>query len=214
MGGRGSSSSGGADLGGGGGGENITVYSTTSLISERGNNQDQVDDALEVLRAVNDRYGYILNDIVVADIGKSTAMAYYEEGTALVGVNKNYFNAANMGRAYDKAVEMRFHPPRGNKSATEAVIAHEMGHALTEQAAQRAGTSFDKMASQIVSRAFRAKDRFDAQEKALRISGYANKNNAECIAEAFADVFCNNTNARKESRQIVNELNRYLARAQ
>lgn len=210
MGGRGSSS-GGSGLGSGGG-VTVNVISTTDLTSERERNPQSVDDTLSVLRDINDQYGYIINDTVVADIGKSPAIAYYEEGTATLGINKDYFNAEKMNASYDKCVDNRWHPPRGDKSGTEAVVSHEVGHALTEQAAKNQNMSFDKMAEKVVGEAFKAKNRFDAQEKALKISGYAKTNNAECIAEAFADVFCNGKGAKTESQSVVNTLNKYLGR--
>jgi len=42
------------------------------------------------------------------------------------------------------------------------------------------------------------------------VSGYAEENNAECVAEAFADVFCNGKKAKAESRAIVSVLEKYL----
>ena len=47
---------------------------------------------------------------------------------------------------------------------------------------------------------------------AAKISGYAKTNYAECVAEAFADVYCNGKNAKKESRAVVSELNKYYGR--
>ena len=45
---------------------------------------------------------------------------------------------------------------------------------------------------------------------AKNISGYAGHSNAECIAEAVSDVYCNGRKASAESRAIVKELNTIL----
>jgi hypothetical protein len=45
---------------------------------------------------------------------------------------------------------------------------------------------------------------------ASKISGYAKENARECIAEAFADVYCNGGRAKKESQSIVDVMNKYL----
>ena len=60
---------------------------------------------------------------------------------------------------------------------------------------------------QIISRA--AKQTGHGQDHkafASKISGYAKESNRECIAEAVADVYCNGSKAKKESRAIVNIL--------
>ncbi len=42
------------------------------------------------------------------------------------------------------------------------------------------------------------------------ISGYAKENNAECIAEATADVYCNGRKAKTESKAIVKALKKLI----
>ena len=44
---------------------------------------------------------------------------------------------------------------------------------------------------------------------AKQISGYAQKNYAECVAEAVADYYCNGKKASKASRLIMDELRAY-----
>lgn len=203
------SSGGGAGLGGGGG-HDVTPISSRNLISEREGNPQEVDEVLSVLKDINDQYGYTIYDANVVDIGNSTAIAYYELGTDNIAVNQNYFDVAKMNDAYDRSVATRFHPGRGDKTGTQAVISHELGHALTDEAARKNGMDFDAMSQRIIGEAFRAKNKFAAQEKALKISGYAKQNNAECIAEAFCDVYCNGRKAKAESHSVVNALNKYL----
>ena len=45
-----------------------------------------------------------------------------------------------------------------------------------------------------------------------KISGYGKSSNAEAVAEAFADVYCNGKKASKESQTVVNILSEYLRR--
>lgn len=215
MGGRGASSGGFA--GGGGGGGNVDVQNTASLISERERKAREVDQVLAVAREVENRYGIDANvsDFQIATLGGADAahcMAYYDAGGNLA-VNKNFFNANGMTTAYDKSVAAGFHPSRGNKTGMEAVVAHEMGHRLTDVAGQKAGNGFwsvDKTAGDIVKRAATSLGYKKSGDLAKVISGYAGHNAAEAVAEAFSDVFCNGRNAKRESQAVVNELNKYF----
>lgn len=167
---------------------------------------------LSALRTVNRDTGYTVADAVVARLSGRNgklAMAYYDTGSKEIGVNERYFNNDIMQGAYDDAVRSGFHPSRGNKSAMEAVIAHETGHALTDIAAQRLGVSFDGAARRIVTEANLGKSRGAVQTAAGRVSGYAKENNAELIAEAYADVFANGRNANEVSKKIVKVLKKY-----
>lgn len=209
FGGRGSSSGGG---GGGTSGSNVTVLDSTSLISEREGKQTEVDATLRVLKAVEDRYGVNLNDVEVVTLAKKNfrTMAYYDAGGNLA-VNTNYFNSERMNGAYDSCVASGFHPPRGNKTGLEAVVAHEMGHKLNHVAGGNDWDRLDATADAIVREACRnAGYRNQTRLFRSKISGYASRNNAEAVAEAFADVYCNGNNASKESRAIVTALNKYF----
>jgi hypothetical protein len=212
MGGRGAGSGGGLPTGGGGGGGD--VISTTNLSSERETYRSEVDQVLTVARDIQRDYGVIANDLQVAVMTPgSTAMAYYDS-SGNVAINRTYFNDAKIQQAYDNSIQSGFHPGNGSKTAMEAVAAHEMGHLLTAQAAERVGDrAWDvKTAKTIVNRAVKSAGVKDAKTLANRISGYAKTNYAECIAEAFSDVYCNGRNARRESTAVVNELNRYFGR--
>lgn len=210
MGGRGSRFGGG----GGTGGPPPEVMSTTSLISERERRRDEVDLTLTVLRDVERQYNVILEDVQLAKMkpGRSmSVMAYYDSGGNLA-VNDSYFDGAKMNDAYDRCVASKFHPPRGNKSGMEAVVAHEMGHRLTDMAGIRAGFGnwqLDRVANNIVKNAAKS---LKLTHGSLRehISGYAKQNNAECVAEAFADVYCNGNRAAAASRAVVTELRKYF----
>lgn len=211
MGGRGASI-GGSSLGGGGATGGVTVRRTYDLVSQRERNASEVDGVLSALRAVNSREGYTVADAVLAQLGGRNgkiAMAYYDPSSKEIGVNERYFNNDAITQAYDNAVQSGFHPGRGRKSAMEVVIAHETGHALTDVAAERWGVNLDAAAKRIVEEAALGKSRRTVERAARRVSGYATQNNAELIAEAYADVYANGRRANEVSRKIVSVLRKY-----
>ena len=200
--------------GGAGGGNPPSVDSTTSLISERERKQKEVDQTLTVLRDVEHDYDVILEDVQIAKMKpqyKNRVMAYYDYGGNFA-VNENYFDSEKMDKAYDGCVAQGFHPPRGKKTGLEAVTAHELGHRLTDIAGQNAGYgrwAFGKIDNDIVRAAAKSLKMSHGDLRAA-ISGYAQQNNAECIAEAYADVYCNGRRAKKASKAVVAELNKYF----
>ena len=210
MGGRGASSGGF----GGGGISGNDIVSTTSLISARERYESEVDRTLSVLRDVEKQYGVDVSDVQLATLkGRGvSALAYYDNGGNLA-VNKSFFNNEKMDKAMDRSIASGFHPPRGNKSGIEAVAAHEMGHRLTEEAGVRAGLGawqLDKVSSRIIRDARKESGAKTVSALRKKISGYATSNNAEAVAEAFADVYCNGKKASKASQSVVNALNKYF----
>lgn len=206
MGGRGS----GGRMGGGGGLNPGDIKDTTSLISAREGKQELVDYTLSTLRDFRDEYGAEVGDLVLATItGKGSSAMAYSDGVN-VGVNKAYFSE-RMETAYADCVKNGFHPSNGNKTALQAVVAHEMGHNLTSLVGQKLGTSImDSAADRIVKEARQATGHRGVVQMASRISRYATSSNAEAVAEAVADVYCNGSRAKAESRAIVNVINKYL----
>lgn len=204
----------GSTSGGASGGMNAgNIVSTQSLLSASGK-QSEINSVLDAVKSVYDNYGVDLSDIQIATLdgkGKST-LAYYDSQGNLA-INDTFFDSKSMNNAYDNSVKSGFHPPRGNKSGLEAVAAHELGHALTEEVGRRLGMgdwAVDKAANQIMKD---AKARLGAKSTADvrgKVSGYAASNNAEGVAEAFADVHCNGKKAKRESREIVGALDRLL----
>ena len=210
MGGRGASS---GRQGGGGGLDPNDIISTRSLVSERENNAELVDEVLGVFRNVSDEYGYTVGDIEVAKLKpKANAIAYYDG--ANIAVNERFFNKAGLEKAYKDCVDSGFHPKKGKKTAMEAVISHEVGHALTDSVADKMGikglNKTDAAATRIVKEARKQTKHRGVVQMASKISGYATYSNAEAIAEAFSDVYCNGGKARSESKAIVNVMNSYL----
>lgn len=214
MGGRGSSSSSSGYGGGTGGVSAADIISTKSLISEREREQALVDETMGVFQAVYDEYGAQVEDIQLAKMkAGSNALAYYDAG-GNIAVNEKFFNKAKMDAAYKHCVESGYHPSNGNKTALQAVVAHELGHKLTADVGAKLGQagfgSLDSVASKIVGEALGKTKHKTAASLASKISGYAKSNAAETIAEAFADVFCNGKKARSESRAVVSVIDSYL----
>ena len=185
------------------------ILSTTSLISEKELNQQEVDDTLTVLRDIQNQYGTVI-DTEVADIKPGTGTMGYYDGEN-IAINREYFNTEKMNQAYAEGVASGWHPSNGNKSGMEAVIAHEYGHALTNEVGKVMGVSgIDNIATKIVNEARKGSGSRGVVQLASKISRYATTSNAEAIAEAFSDFYCNGNKAKKESKAIMNVINKYL----
>lgn len=214
MGGRGAGSGGRAA----GGISMGSIIGTKELLSTRDEGrQREADQVLNVLRDVRDQYGVTATEAQVASLrgrASSSCIAYYD-ASGNVAVNKKFYDEQKINQSYDHCVASGFHPSRGNKTGLEAVVAHEMGHRLTEVAGLKAGYGtwqLDRVGDEIVNQAMKNLKRTDRGKFRKKISGYADHNNAETLAEAFADVYCNGKKAKRESREVVNILNEYLRR--
>lgn len=210
FGGRGARSSGGR--GGDAGLDAGDIVSTASYMSERG--KYNADDLLQAFKDVSDDYGYIVDDIQVAELkGKGLSVLAYYDGSN-IAFNQSYLKGGQMESAYDACVKSGFHPSKGNKTALQAVAAHELGHGLTDAVAAKMGLTginkIDKAATNIVNEARKTTKHRGVVQMASKISKYATYSNAEAVAEAFSDVYCNGKKARSESRAIVDVVNKYL----
>lgn len=214
--GRGNSKGGGGNIGGNG---SSGVSANTpkmpangqymNIMQMAGQYPKEVQDVMNVLADVEDKYGARVRDTKVVASNSNWFGAYSANNE--LKINANYFNGQTMDKAYDSCVRIKFHPPRGSKSGMEAVVAHEMGHRLTHIAANRNWFALDGCADHIVMDAAKSmKMGNKVRQFRGKISGYAKKNSAECVAEAFADVYCNGSNACAESRAVVNFLNARL----
>ena len=211
--GRGRSKTGG---GASGGLDGSNIMGTTSLVSQREGKEKEVDDVLSVARDIQNRYNVNVSDLEVATIrGRqgNSVMAYYDAKGNLA-INKNYFNSTKMDDAYDACVKSGWHPGRGNKTGLEATTAHEMGHRLTHVAGERSGRSgwnLDATGASIIQEAGRRMGQ-SVSDVRNAISGYGKSNNAEAVAEAFSDWYCNGSKASRASRTVVTVLNEMLGR--
>jgi len=207
MGGRGASAGG---RGRGGGLNPANIISTRSLISERERAGNLVDETLSVMRDFNDEYGEVVGDLVIAELTKRGANVFAFSDGDTIGVNEKYFSDA-IKKAYEDCVKSGFHPSTGSKSALEATIAHEMGHNLSAQVAQKLGLpGMDAASTRIVKEALKNTSHRGVVIMARQISGYATHSNSEAVAEAVSDVYCNRGKAKAESKAIVNVINKYL----
>ena len=195
---------------GGGGGGSAPPLSTADLISQREGKTTEVDQVLSVLRDVNNQYGVQIDTEVGIFPAGSSVMGYHDPNTGNLGMSKSYFDSAKLDGVMDEQAKIGYHPSRGDKSGIEAVMSHEAGHKLNYVASDKAGMSADALANKVVSSASKSLGYKNSANMASKISGYATESMKECIAEAFADVYCNGNNARKESKAVVSELNKYF----
>ena len=92
----------------------------------------------------------------------------------------------------------------------EAVVSHELGHAVNGIIADRMGTSLDTSADRIVNEAMKNTKHKSVSTFQSKISGYAKQNYAETVAEAMADCYCNGKKARSESKAIQKVVDKYM----
>lgn len=193
-----------------GGGLNPSdILGTRDMIVERGNQEKEVDEVLTVSRDMLDQYPEAsLQQLLLAQLKpNSQALAYYDGSN--VAINEAYFNPA-MESAYQECVKLGFHPGSGSFTGLQAVAAHEFGHAINDAAARKLGLSLDQAADRIVAEARQGTKHRGVVQMAAAISTYATASNAEAVAEAVCDVYCNGSKAKAESQAIVKTLKKYL----
>lgn len=147
-------------------------------------------------------------------------------GAAIYWCKELMSSAKRAAESYARDVASKWHP-KGTTSAS--IFTHELGHAVewtlcqfeTMHDWQDAGELWDKhtIAKRIVTEAtkrFRKTTKLTGPKAKLisdHISDYAKKNDAEAMAEAFADYYANKESASELSKQIVQvtkeELDRY-----
>lgn len=200
-----------------GSGQDINIVSTTDVWSYRHNpdNEPYVDAINSAVRGISDDFPGLMNDVNTVDtaelggMDRTQTLGFYGDGQ--VAINSNYTDIRDMNRVYDKAVQSGYHPSRGNKSGTEAVTYHEMGHALTDSIAKKMGVkNLDAASKKIVNDAYKASGgKGGTKAWAGKISKYAQENFAECVAEAVSDWYCNGSKAKLNSKAIMTQLNKY-----
>lgn len=200
-----------------GSGQDINIISTTDVWSYRHNpnNEPYVDAINSAVRGISDDFPGLMNDVNTVDtaelggIDRTQTLGFYGDGQ--VAINSNFTDIKDMNSVYDKAVKSGYHPSRGNKSGTEAVTYHEMGHALTDSIAKKMGIkNLDAASKKIVNDAYKASGgKGGTKAWAGKISKYAQENFAECVAEAVSDWYCNGSKAKLNSKAIMTQLNKY-----
>lgn len=185
------------------------ILDERDMIVERGEKEKEVDEVLTVSRDMLDDYpNASLQQLLIATLKSgANALGYYDGNN--IAINDAYFNAA-MEAAYQECVKTGFHPSSGNKTGIQAVVAHEFGHAINDAAARKLGMNMDQAADKIVNEARKGTKHRGVVQMANAISTYATASNAEAIAEAVSDVYCNGAKAKAESQAIVKVLKSYL----
>ena len=215
MGGRGSGSGGGSL--GGGYGKNIDIVNVTDVWTyrHRQSNEPFVDAINTGVGRIESEFPGVMDTVQTvqaAELGgldSIQVLGFYGQGQ--LALNQRFTDIGKMNSVYDKAVQQGFHPSRGDRTGTEAVALHEMGHALTDHIGKKMGAkSIDEAAQRIVSAAYKASgEKAGIKAWAKKISGYATESDAECIAEAVADWYCNGSKSTKQSQAIMAELRKY-----
>ena len=199
-----------------GGGEGVNpnnILGNTNLLIDTDLDEKTRGEVTKTLKDFQDEYGLAYNNTRIAELkgkDKYGVLAYYDgEGVA---INSAFLNSEKMNDAYKKCVESGFHPSSGSKSGMEAVVSHELGHSLTDVVGAKMGITggIDASATAIVKEARKQTKHRGVVQMASKISGYATHSNAEAVAEAIADVYCNGKKAKSESKAIVNVMNKYL----
>ena len=204
---------GGRRGGGTGGVKPGDILGTSNLLIDTALDEKTRGEVSKTLKDFKDEYGLEYSNTRIARLKSgSNALAYYDgEGIA---INSKYLNSDKMNDAMKECAESGFHPSMGNKSGMEAVVAHELGHALTDAVSVKMGNQhwvdFDKTSTAIVNEARKQTKHRGVVQMASKISGYATHSNAEAIAEAIADCYCNGKKARAESKAIKSVVDKYL----
>ena len=204
----------GGRRGGGTGGVNPSdILGTNNLLIDTGLDEVTRGQVVKTLKDFQDEYGLDYRNTRIARLKpKANALAYYDG--AGIAINSSYLNSDKMNDAMKKCAESGFHPPMGNKSGMEAVVSHELGHALTDMVGVKMGNQswvdFDKTSTAIVNEARKQTKHRGVVQMASKISGYATHSNAEAIAEAISDCYCNGKKARAESKAIKSVVDKYL----
>lgn len=204
---------GGRRGGGTGGLSPDDILSTSNLLLDTKLDEKTRKEVVKTLKDFQDEYGLSYDNTRIAKLkAKSNALAYYDG--AGVAINVKYLNSKKMDDAMKKCAESGFHPKLGNKTGMEATVSHELGHALTDMVGVKMGNKqwfdFDKTSTAIVNEARKQTKHRGVVQMASKISAYAKQSNAEAIAEAISDCYCNGSKAKAESKAIKSVIDKYL----
>ena len=205
-------SRGGKRAGGGEGLNPNNILGNTNLLIDTDLDETTRGEVTKTLKDFQDEYGLTYENTRIAELkgkDKHSVLAYYDG--AGIAINSTFLNSEKMNEAYQKCVESGFHPSSGSKTGMEAVVSHELGHSLTDMVgAKMGGINIDASATAIVNEARKQTKHRGVVQMASKISGYATHSNAEAVAEAISDVYCNGKKARAESRAIKSVVDKYL----
>ena len=178
----------GGRRGGGAGLNPSDILRTHNLLIDTALDEVTRNEVSRVLKDFQSEYGLSYENTRIAQLKpKSNALAYYD-GSG-IAINSKYLDSKKMDDVYDECVKSNFHPPKGNKTGMEAVVAHELGHSLTDMIGRKNGVDINVSANNIVNEARKNTLHRGVVQMASKISGYATHSNEEAVAEAVADVY-------------------------
>ena len=216
MGGRGSWSGGRGHWGGGG---KPKVFSDSEVFrygSLDGN--DRLENAIESIETdLMYRYPSLVDaeSLRTVEEGANGTYAYVYVGGNEVYINKGYFANPDIETKYARDVASGFHPA-GTTAAD--IVTHEYGHVAHNMLLRKYpnGSTFlgktvstqndavsilTQTATQNANKL--TKQKLGINDWAKSISGYANSNKYEMVAEAFADFYANGNRAKTISKEIM-----------
>ena len=185
------------------------IKGTTNLLIDTDLDEITRGEVTRTLKDFQDKYGLEYNNTRIANMKSGTGVLAYYDGEG-IAINNEYLNSDTMNSVYKKSVESGFHPSNGSKTGMEAVVSHELGHAVNGIIADRMGISLDASADRIVNEAMKNTKHKSVSTFQSKISGYAKQNYAETVAEAMADCYCNGKKARSESKAIQKVVDKYM----
>ena len=185
------------------------IKGTTNLLIDTDLDEITRGEVTRTLKDFQDKYGLEYNNTRIANMKPGTGVLAYYDGEG-IAINNEYLNSDTMNAVYKKSVESGFHPSNGSKTGMEAVVSHELGHAVNGIIADRMGISLDASADRIVNEAMKNTKHKSVSTFQSKISGYAKQNYAETVAEAMADCYCNGKKARSESKAIQKVVDKYM----
>ena len=185
------------------------IKGTTNLLIDTDLDEITRGEVTRTLKDFQDKYDLDYNNTRIANMKSGTGVLAYYDGEG-IAINNEYLNSDTMNAVYKKSVESGFHPSNGSKTGMEAVVSHELGHAVNGIIADRMGISLDASADRIVNEAMKNTKHKSVSTFQSKISGYAKQNYAETVAEAMADCYCNGKKARSESKAIQKVVDKYM----
>lgn len=185
------------------------IKGTTNLLIDTDLDEITRGEVTRTLKDFQDKYGLDYNNTRIANMKSGTGVLAYYDGEG-IAINNEYLNSDTMNAVYKKSVESGFHPSNGSKTGMEAVVSHELGHAVNGIIADRMGISLDASADRIVNEAMKNTKHKSVSTFQSKISGYAKQSYAETVAEAMADCYCNGKKAKSESKAIQKVVDKYM----
>lgn len=209
----------GESLGNGNDNKNIKILNSDDVWSYRhkAKNEPFVDAINTAIRSIQDDFGDVMETVTEVSASKfggadgAMCLGCWALDDKSLHINKKFTSIPIMNATYDASVKTGFHPGRGNRTGTEAVTLHEMGHALADHIGAKLHCRDNDTASKrIVNEAYKASGaRGGTKRFAGKISGYAQESYAECVAEAVSDFYCNGSKASDSSKAIVSVMKKY-----